>query len=71
MLCKFWAVTTEFVLREVKSQWTLQELVSVSQSKAAPIASLNLSIIKWSMSKNKAQEQICMFWFESCAKQQI
>ena len=33
------------------------------------IASLNLSIMHWSVSKNKAQGQIRMFRIESCAKQ--
>ena len=40
-------------------------------TKAAPITSLNLLIIHWSLSKNMKLEQNSMFQIESCAKQQI
>ena len=40
-------------------------------TKAASIASLNLAIIHWSLSKHVTQEQNSMFLIESCAKQQI
>ena len=40
-------------------------------TKAKPIASLNLSISHWSLSKSMIQEQNQMFWIESYAKQQV
>ena len=63
MLCKFWAVTRHFIFQcEMKFS---MELVSIGEkllpTKAAFIASHNLSIFHWSLNKNMTQGQISMF----------
>ena len=69
MLCKFWAATSHFLSScGMKFSWNQREVVA---DQAAPIASLNLSIIHSSLSKNMTQEQNSMFRIEPCAKQQV
>ena len=69
MLCKFRAATSHFFF---PCEWNFQRIgENFLPTKAAPIASLNLSIIHSSLSKNMTQEQNSMFQIESCAKQQV
>ena len=52
MLFKFWSVTSHFLF-SCEMQFSM-ELVKALQTNAVPIASLNLSIIHWILSKNMA-----------------
>ena len=53
LVCKFRAETYHFVFREWKFRWNWREVVgNLLLTKAAPIASLNLSISHCSLSKN-------------------
>ena len=46
-------------------------LENLLQTKAVLISSLNVSIMLWSLGKNREYEQILMSQIESCATQQI
>ena len=73
MLCKFLVLTSHwrqicfFLWKEI-FDGIGENLLPI---KAALISSLNLSVTHWSLSKNKAWEQIHTLWIKSCAKQQI
>ena len=72
--CKFWEwqVTNSIFFKSMWhhfSWWISWEFVT--DQRAVQIAWLNLTIIHCSLSKNKAQIQICMLLIDSCAKQQI
>ena len=45
--------------------------IKLLPTKAAPIASLNLLIIVWFLSKHLTYEENSIFQIESCAKHQI
>ena len=66
MLCRYRAVMTVFFFMWNENIDGMGE--KLLPTKAVCIASLNLSTIHWSLSKNKTQEQNRMFRIESCAK---
>ena len=66
MLCRYRAAMSQKMWNKIFNGIS-QKLLP---TKAEPIASLNLSIIHWSLSKFMTMEQISMFRIESCAKEQ-